>query len=180
MKIDNFVILLSNNCLVIVYKDSLLVHQTCQHWPEWSRPLPLPPRILCYQQQTPQTQPEVQGQSWSEDQLGTSGGSGLQPSRGQGRYNNKGAIHQDFPHLEHFPGGSGDCLPLVIEKVSEENIGQQPGGFMPGLTEGISPTEKSVTVSSLTQGVSGILEHEYPVLLFWAKSQPWLAWLGCG
>ena len=63
----------------------------------------------------------------------------------------------------------------MIEKVSEENIGQQPGGFMPGLTEGISPTEKSVTVSSLTQGVSGTLEHEYPVLLFWAKSQPWLA-----
>ena len=87
MKIDNFVILLSNNCLVIVYKDSLLVHQTCQHWPEWSRPRPLPPRRLCYQQQTPQTQPEVQGQSWSEDQLGTSGGSGLQPSRGQGGYN---------------------------------------------------------------------------------------------
>ena len=66
----------------------------------------------------------------------------------------------------------------MIEKVSEEHIGQQPGGFMPGLTEGISPTEKSVTVSSLTQGVSGTLEHEYPVLLFWAKSQPWLGFGG--
>ena len=67
-------------------------------------------------------------------------------------------FYQNLPYLEHFPGGSGDWLPLVIEKVSEENIGQQPGGFMPGLTEGISPTEKSVTVSSLTQGVSSSQE----------------------
>ena len=49
-------------------------------------------------------------------------------------------------------------MPLVIEKVSEENIGQQPGGLRTGLVEGISPTEKSVTMICLTQGVSSSQE----------------------
>ena len=69
-------------------------------------------------------------------------------------------FYQNLPYLEHFPGGSGDWLPLVTEKVSEENIGEQSGRLRRrrGLAEGISPTEKSVTVSCLTQGVASSQE----------------------
>lgn len=46
----------------------------------------------------------------------------------------------------------------MIEKISEESVRQQPGGLRRELTEGISPTEKSVTVILLTQGVAGSQE----------------------
>ena len=49
-------------------------------------------------------------------------------------------------------------MPLVAEKVGEENIGEQPGRFSRELAEGISPTEKSVTVVRLAQGVAGSQE----------------------
>ena len=99
---------------------------------------------------------------------------------GEGGHYDKPSTDQKPLYLQHFPGWSVDFVPLVVEKVGEENVGEQPGRLRRRLAEGVSPTEKSVTVSSLTQGVSGTLEHEYPVLLFWAKSQPWLGFGGGG
>ena len=77
---------------------------------------------------------------------------------GEGGHYDKPSDDQKHLYLQHFPGGSDDWAPLVVEKVGEENIGEQPGRFRRGLAEGISPTEKSVAMVRLAQGVAGSQE----------------------
>ena len=54
---------------------------------------------------------------------------------GEGGHYDKPSTDQKPLYLQHFPGGSDDLVPLVAEKVGEENIGEQPGRFSRGLAE---------------------------------------------
>ena len=77
---------------------------------------------------------------------------------GEGGHYDKPSTDQKPLYLQHFPGWSVDFVPLVVEKVGEENVGEQPGRLRRRLAEGVSPTEKSVAMVRLAQGVAGSQE----------------------